>query len=353
MSGAGYTDCGYHFEMNRDYIVYASKEHGVLYTDVCDRTMGLDHPDASAELAALDALQIVYIPKPAPVWPAAALLALAAFLVGVALTVVYHRTRGRTDMTRVATLILLFTITAGCTQHVNPSFALTEAEAERDLERMEAHPVALRRPVVVVGGFLDVGLGPWWVIDAVTTHTGDERVVGVTFPVWMSMDEARRHLVGEVRAHFGDAEVDVIGLSMGGVIPRDAAMPRAGEPALRLARLFTIASPHDGAQLAAAPGVVAQHLALREGSDYLNAMNAALPDAPYELYAYTRLRDRTVGEAHTAPPGASPRWVDNPWFAPAHYGAFNDERILADILRRLRDEQPWSRDPPAPLPARH
>lgn len=247
-------------------------------------------------------------------------------------------------------LTLLIASVVGCTQHVNPSFSVTEDEASKDLKRMKADPVPLQRPVVVVGGFMDVGLGPWWVIDNVTEHTGDDRVLGVTFPLWMSMDDARQHLVSETRERFGDVEVDVIGLSMGGVIPRDAALPHEGEPSLRIVRLFTIASPHSGAQMADVPGVIEQHLSLREGSDYLNTMNAALPDARYQLFAYTRTRDRTVGEQFTAPPGQSPRWVENPWFAPAHYGAFNDERILADILRRLRGEAPWSHDPPAPLP---
>ena len=63
-----------------------------------------------------------------------------------------------------------------------------------------------------------------------------------------------------------------------------------------------------------------------------------------------RIGDTMVGEENTAPPGQVAWWVPNRAFEPAHLLAFGDPRIHADILRRLRGEQPYTTEPRAPWP---
>ncbi len=56
-----------------------------------------------------------------------------------------------------------------------------------------------------------------------------------------------------------------------------------------------------------------------------------------------------MGEEHAALPGVAPWWVPS-GFTFSHILAAWDKRILADILRRLRNEEPFSSEPAAPFP---
>lgn len=91
VTGTARGDCGYPFVADHEYIVYAYESDGTLYTHLCTWNVALDDPAADQQLEALDALSIVYITKPASVWPTAAILAGATFLLGIASTVLYHR----------------------------------------------------------------------------------------------------------------------------------------------------------------------------------------------------------------------------------------------------------------------
>ena len=117
-----------------------------------------------------------------------------------------------------------------------------------------------------------------------------------------------------------------------------------------MARLFTISTPHRGADLAALPTWDARQIDMRAGSDLLRQLDAALPTTRYSVYPYVRLGDVLVGAANTAPPGTTPWWVANQPLSLPHAGAYTDPRIVADIARRLRHEPPFTTDPPAPLP---
>ena len=134
--------------------------------------------------------------------------------------------------------------------------------------------------------------------------------------------------------------VDVVGFSMGGLIARYAAMAedRAGRPARRLkvARLFTVSTPHLGARMAWTSPLEAPARDMRPGSAFLARLDEALPDPGYELVAYGRNRDATVGWPRAAPEGRTLHWVPSPWWQRGHADAKKDPRILADIARRLR-----------------
>ena len=138
-------------------------------------------------------------------------------------------------------------------------------------------------------------------------------------------------------------EVDVIGYSMGGLVARYAAVPPdpdADHPRqLVIRRLFTISTPHHGAQLAPLGSPVSSAARkMRHESDFLNRLNDALPDADYDLIPYVRLGDFTVGPAWAAPPGMTPYWVSNRPMQFPHIMSFLDARIRADIVARLRGE---------------
>ena len=301
-------------------------------------------------------------------------------------------------------------------QPLNPSFSLTLDDAQAAMKQMKENQVKLRRPVVVVGGYRDPGIGSGNTKARVERMVNNPSVLNVPTGMTFTFDQAADRLVDAIEKEFPSddpnwtTEVDVIGISMGGLVARYAAMPVDGPdskcataaradvgssatvtatssdrtdsssagasknsaartapvapdasdappapapPArkrLRVARLFTISSPHRGAKLA--PVVFFDPLAIdmHGGSAFLAKLDAALPDAGYELVPYVRLSDEIVGENNAAPPGMKAWWVQNQPFQFSHLNCGRDERILADIARRLRGEQPYTTSPPAELP---
>ena len=267
---------------------------------------------------------------------------------------------------RVPILALVPLLLGGCgtatpNAPLNPSFPVTFARADAVLARDAAHPVPLRRPLVIVGGFLDPGFGPRTLARRFHEWTGDPRVVSVAIGSDQSWTDCRRRVIDAVDASFPTAdpnqttEVDVIGASLGGLVARYAALPPTpGQRRLRIARLFTLSSPLRGASLADAIPLNLHPLqaGMRTDSWVVRATNAPLPAADlYSVFSYVRLHDDQVGTANAAVPGVTPWWVSAPpWPRPTHHGSFLDRRILADVAARLRGEPPLSSDPPAPIP---
>lgn len=266
---------------------------------------------------------------------------------------------------------------AGCAAErpVNPSFDLTMREARVALDRMAEEPVTLDRPVVVLDGWMDPGLGVLYVAPRLARLTGDDRIVSVAFlgvgsfeqaaeRVFEAVDEALTH-AHENAGTDATPAVDVVAISMGGLVARYAAMPPDQRAALKpdeadghavtdrrlnIARLFTISAPHRGAAMAPWAPWDAMARQMRAGSPLLEQLDAALAEADYPIRAYVRLGDRLVGEANAAPTDRTPWWVPTAPLSLGHSGAHRDPRLLADILARLRGERPFTREPPAPLP---
>lgn len=256
-------------------------------------------------------------------------------------------------------MLCLLVVAVGCTGPSNPAFDLTEPQARQHLRQMQGHPVALERPVVIVGPFLDPGISTAWLKHRVQRALGPgARVIGQSFTLfdgWDRCAEKTVDAVGEAFPHHDagfTTEVDVIAFSMGGLVARHAAAPRSdGSRRLKIARLFTISTPHQGAKLAELPAINQQMRGMRSGSDFLTALGkreAQTNDDDYPVFAYTRYWDETVSSSNAVPAGSLPLWVPNPVLFGPHPFSFNDPRFIADICRRLRSEPAPSQ--PAPLP---
>lgn len=256
----------------------------------------------------------------------------------------------------IAACLVFSIVSIGCTGSTNPSFPLSVAEANADLERMRAEPLPVERPIVVLGGYADPGFATSHIRNRFRDRLLNATIVTVTFGDQRSMDEARRHLLETMQLKLpsddpqATVEVDVVASSMGGLIARHAAMPRDGERTLRAARIFTISTPHLGSTMAASLGWTPLMRELQPGSDVLTMLNDPFVQRSYELIPYARTNDELVGEQNTAPPGEIPWWTPAAPFLNGHLSAFDDPRINADILKRLRGEPPFTTEPRTPLP---
>ena len=262
----------------------------------------------------------------------------------------------------------IFLSMPGCggVEPVNPSFPITTKTARKLLIIDEDHPVILRRPLLIIGGFMDPGVAPYLLHRQFLAWTGDSRIVTVELGWVSSFDRAREKIIAEVDRAFPSAdpsvtsEVDVIGVSMGGLAARYAAAEeiRPGQHAarrLRIRRLFTISSPLRGALLADDIPLDLHPLQqdMRQESAFIHWLSSRPihdVDELFPIYSYTRLNDIYVGTHNAAVPGQTPWWVAPPPFATPHGSAFRDIRILADIACRLRGDAPLTHEPPAPIP---
>lgn len=265
-------------------------------------------------------------------------------------------------MRRTLALVLLSLgpLVAGCaTVPSNPTFSITRDEARRDLDAMARHTMPLARPVLILGGFADPGYSTTFLEVELRRVISNDQFTTILFVDCTTFDECRRHLIEKVESRFPSSdprqttEVDVVAASMGGLVARYAAKAAPGtEPLkrLRMARLMTIATPHRGAILANWPTLNSLALQMRPDSEFLRDLNRAPITPNYQIIPYVWTNDNIVGAGNTAPPGMIPWWLPPIPLDSPHIGALRDSRIVADIARRLRNERPYTMQPPAPLP---
>ena len=265
------------------------------------------------------------------------------------------------DMRRTALLYVLAALLGGCAAApTNPSFPVTATEAHKAIDEMQHDPVKLQRPLVLVGGFLDPDISPAAFTGFFESVSDHPLIIRVPIGFCNSFDDCRNMLIAAVDAACPPKdptwtrEVDVVGASLGGLVARYAAAP-SPDPAhprrLRIARLFTISSPLAGARLAEIGGINSFYRDIQPGSAFLNSLAAQDAHATYQLYPYVYLGDPVIGDQYAAPPGKSPFWLSNNTGFPDHWAIMTDQRVLADIARRLRDEPAFSHLPAAPLPS--
>ncbi len=259
----------------------------------------------------------------------------------------------------IAPALLLVLMLGGCgfNLRMNPSFAITPHEAEDELTAMSSDRKEPVRPVVVAAGLFDPGIG------SSTLAMRLERVlepgapvISVSFIGVLTFDQCRERLIDAVEEEWPSAvdgetiEVDVVGVSMGGVIARYSARPQPDGRRLRVRRLFTICTPHLGADLAWVPTFDRRIRDMRSGSAFLTLLNEQPVATDPEIVAYVRLGDAVVGPPNAIPAHGAAWWVAPQPLDLAHLFSSADPRIVADIARYLRDEPTYTTYPPTPLP---
>ncbi len=238
----------------------------------------------------------------------------------------------------------------------NPDFEVSPPDLASAVSDMRAEPVRLERPVLVLSGWRSPALVSLAMAErlAVMTSGRSEDFFPLAYPLSGDIREIVRRVANETASKYpGEssertAEVDVVAHSMGGLVARAGACGMIqGAPRLRIARLFTLGTPHRGAKLARAIAPDAAAKAMRPGSSFLAELDERLADAEFELTCYAHLNDRWVGATHCAPPGMEPIWTAGTR-AFSHFSVTEDRRILADIARRLRGETPLAQGPSKP-----
>lgn len=240
-----------------------------------------------------------------------------------------------------------------------PSFDLSRPEVAELVRQMRDDPRPLVRPVVVLSGWR-----AWpHAIASVERHvrrstSGDrDDFLKVSYMFSGDIDKIVDDVVVRVEERWPSddpnetIEVDVIAVSMGGLVARAAADPpgargRTGKR-LNAARVFTLATPHRGAKLAETIRLDASARAMQPGSDWLADLDSRFDDRTYALIPYGQTNDRWVGATRTAPHGMQPYWTGGTLMF-SHFDARNNPWFLADIARRLRGEEPISITPAKP-----
>lgn len=244
-------------------------------------------------------------------------------------------------------------------EFVNPDFTLTREEIALEWERMRATPRSPERPVVCLAGYHA------WHFMVAGLSTRLRMLVGGPREMWMAVSYpftgdirmCAEKVAARVKERWGEGtEIDVVAVSMGGLVARLGALPAeeggiGGLGRLNIARLYTMATPHNGAILANKVGGLRPDAAARcmkPGSGFLASLNGALPEAGYQLTCYARTNDTWVGATNTAPPGREPHWVGGTRFM-SHVMITTDRLILTDIARRLRGETPVAKRATRPV----
>lgn len=239
---------------------------------------------------------------------------------------------------------------------VNPCFDVSDESLASARGELAANPAILPRPLVVLAGWRSPPMPDGGVLARLSPLIpGARDTLGVTYASLGTIESAARRVVERVEARFpagrttDTIEVDVVAISMGGLVARLASGDDFARRhrRLRIARLFTLATPHRGARLARF--IRPDHAAacMRPGSEFLRGLDGELPRAGFELTCYAQLRDWWVGARNTSPIGRVPIWCEprglfGRWLS--HFAINFNPRVLTDVALRLRGMTPLSRE---------
>ena len=230
----------------------------------------------------------------------------------------------------------------------NPAFQLPNSGLRREWDRMRASPKPLARPLVVLSGWRAPGWPGALLARQLRLLVGEQNrgtTLAVPFTFIRQLDDGAVRVIEHVERRWPGpdrdqtVEVDVVGISMGGLIARAAAAGLHSGKRLRVARLFTLGTPHRGARVARWLRPDALVRGMQPGSAFLANLDRALADAPYELICYARLGDSWVGARNAAPTDREPIWKPGPPLL-SHQTISTDRLMRTDIARRLRGEDP-------------
>jgi len=238
----------------------------------------------------------------------------------------------------------------------DPSFGVGAAEVAAELQRLRATPRPLARPLVILNGYHTPAQVAWWLRVRLASLTSGRAadILTVSYPAQTMIEGAAEQSLAAITRRWGSGALeragglDVVGISMGGLVARLAALaPKArlfaGRPAalsdgrLQIARLFTFATPHQGSHRAArvAPDTAARDM--KPGSPFLEALNAHPRE--YPLVCYSQRGDAVVQPLAAAPPGVRPLVADGSRLM-SHFTTAHNPWFLVDLARRLRGEAP-------------
>lgn len=264
------------------------------------------------------------------------------------------------NLVKWAILSLIVASSTGCAGiwQTNPAFSLTSAQATAEWERMEANPAELERPLVLLGGWRQPPPVLWTLSSRMQKLTGadESQVLAISYLFGGSIEEIAQSISRQIDEKWpGDRanetiEVDIVGFSMGGIVARLAAKrlgPGRGAKRVKINRLFTISSPHKGAKSAWMAALDPAAYQMRAGSRLMRSLDGELKNGDFELVCYAHLNDLVVGATNTAPDGMQPIWLPGTLVA-SHFTSVSDKRILVDIARRLRGEEPFAQPGPPP-----
>ena len=245
----------------------------------------------------------------------------------------------------------------------NPNFDLTPDQQAAEWERMRREPRPLERPLVVLAGYHSPLVTSRLVAQNLCTLTSGvpSSVHAIAYPFAINIASAADRTMSEIQQRFPSSdpeqtrELDVVGISMGGLVARYAAAARVKNgrtsPRLNIRRLFTIATPHRGAKIARVVAVDRAAHEMVQGSSFLFQLDQDFAQRSYELVCYAQLRDWWVGATNAAPPGLTPYWTDTRGllaFTLSHFAVNSNRALLLDLARRLRGESPIARDGAGP-----
>jgi hypothetical protein len=241
----------------------------------------------------------------------------------------------------------------------NPAFPHTHAQIEDEERRIRATFAPLPRPLIIIGGYHAPQAQPTALLQRLQSLIGPDafaaspnaRPLCLSYLMMIDTDRILDALADQISAAGlcdpaspdRTVEVDLIGISMGGVLCRALCQPpwrtQRRKLIVRAARVFTLGSPHRGANLAREITLDPAGLDLGTNSPFLRTLNSTASVQPHELICYARLRDFWVGATNAAPPGHSIIWTPG-LLGLTHLCLSQDRRILVDLSRRLRDEPP-------------
>ena len=197
----------------------------------------------------------------------------------------------------------------------------------------------LDRPVLVLSGYRAPGVMGGNMARRLASLLGapidDFRMI--SYPHMGDLDRVALAVDRVVRREFEPGqEFDVIGISMGGLIARmlaaDEYTRERSLQRLRLKNLFTMATPHRGAKIAAHIHVDKAATEMQIGSPRLAWLNGLPRD--YAVHCYAILNDITVGAGQTAVEGDSPMWVrGTPLFS--HSLITEHPLVVLDVAARI------------------
>lgn len=243
----------------------------------------------------------------------------------------------------------------------NPAFTCGHEIVAAKSRELAANPKPLPRPVIVFSGYRVPGIfGGQLASNLARLTTGStDNFRMFAYPFDGDIEPLVNRLAGIIGNEFGldgssdsTVPVDVIGISMGGIVGRLAAArarsrPK-GVPRVEVRRLFTIGTPHRGARLALKIHVDRAATDMQPESSFLANLNELAKSDDYELIPYATLNDITVGASNCSPPGTDPIWVQGTRLF-AHTTITMHPALMLDIALRLRGESPLSA--PSPIPA--